>query len=287
MSSVSFAGSIADLAWRPDNDSQLAIAVANVGFGVGELNVVDVSTAQPIFHVDLNPIPRAIAWSPDGTKIAIVTASLVPCLGIDCPALRTFDIQSGGELLYVQSLTDIIDVSWRSDGAYIAYSSSNSITNVTDASDGEIVAQYQAENDVPLTVQTWSPSGQWIATVSDLPDGTLRVWNTITGTIAYSLQIGFVSDITWIGGDQYLTLAENNSVIVISTSNWSVETISVTGIVRSITYLPISNNLFVGLVGNLNVGFQFITSVSIQSTVTPTATLTPTATHTPSLALYN
>nr|BBH93039.1 hypothetical protein KTA_12380 [Thermogemmatispora argillosa] len=135
---------------------------------------------------------QALAWSPDGSRIAagqwpredagvafIWSASLNE-------TLLTYNGQHGG----------VLSVAWSPNGNWIASGSSDHSVHIWDASSGSLFTAYQGHRDsVPAVA--WSPDGHLIASGSF--DRTVQIWEALSGQsqLTYSMPQGRVYSLAW------------------------------------------------------------------------------------------
>ncbi len=164
----------------------------------------------------------AVAWSPDGTRIAsasndgtvqvwraftgntILThkssaeakGSPVPWNAVAwSPNGKDIVIGGIGNIEVRDAATDrfiasygyhaaiVHALAWSPDGRYIAVGSSASLVELWDTLTGRNVYSYQGHNADVLSI-AWSPDGKRI--VSGSSDGTAQVWDALTGNNAYT-----------------------------------------------------------------------------------------------------
>lgn len=145
---------------------------------------------------------RAIAWSPDGKRLATASAS------------GTLQIWSSanGALLHSRRLqTTISSVHWSPDGDTIVAGGINGMAARWDARTGTMMAKmyvsWPARNDVNGI--TWSPHGQLVAMAHGARGtGGLTLWNPNAGTATLSLSNagGWLRGISWSPDGQWLAV---------------------------------------------------------------------------------
>lgn len=140
--------------------------------------------------------PLALAWSPNGTWLALSNGSDATEIW-DVPATRlraTLPVGSndlawspnGRYLALARQVWDITanhplhrfaadsnSMAWSPDGRYLATGGSNRTISIWNASTGEHLRTYQGHT-APINVVRWSPDGQFIASASD--DQTVRIF---------------------------------------------------------------------------------------------------------------
>jgi WD40 repeat protein len=112
----------------------------------------------------------AVAWSPDGTRIASAG------VGQDRTA-QVWDATSGTRLfLYTGHAGYVYTVVWSPDGTRIASGSEDTTVQVWNARNGATPFIYRGHSDMVHTV-AWSPDGRSIASAGG--DTTVQVWQPI------------------------------------------------------------------------------------------------------------
>ena len=113
---------------------------------------------------------RAVAWSPDGKRIASGDGSGV---------VQVWDAADGGHVYTYRGHTDIVyAVAWSPDGKRITSGGLDTTVQVWDAADGGHVYTYRGHSEGVHAV-VWSPDGKRIASGSF--DATVQVWDAANG----------------------------------------------------------------------------------------------------------
>lgn len=108
----------------------------------------------------------AIAWSPDGTRIASV--------GMD-KTVQMWNAFTGKPLWISCCRFDWVNgIAWSPNGTCVASANTNKTVEIWNASTGAPLATYVGHHREVVTV-AWSPDGQHIASGDD--DGIVQVWH--------------------------------------------------------------------------------------------------------------
>jgi WD40 repeat protein len=111
---------------------------------------------------------NALAWSPDGQRIASAGAD---------KSLQVWDVTAGRKyFVYRHPSATINCVAWSYDGRYLAMGASDRLIQVWDTITRNLVTTY-AGHTGNITAVSWSPDGKFIASSS--VDHTLHVWKVL------------------------------------------------------------------------------------------------------------
>jgi len=112
----------------------------------------------------------AVAWSPDGTRIAATSSDSTSIV---------WDGRTGERLATLLGHEgDVFNLSWSPSGEAIATASEDGTARIWDATTGEELFTLSGHQG-PVNAVVWSSSGDRVVTVSD--DATARVWDMVTG----------------------------------------------------------------------------------------------------------
>jgi len=151
----------------------------------------------------------ALAWSPDGTRLAV--AAHDPVVG---NVVNIWNVQIGRQPGYIftgQSAGEAISsLSWSSDGRYVASANGQSV-QMWDAHNGTVFFQHalNAATDV-----AWSPGASNAGDLAFVNDGSTQVWNVWTGTLVSSYPGTPNGALTWSPDGHYLATASGRNVII-------------------------------------------------------------------------
>lgn len=158
--------------------------LAIIGLSVAVRAESDAPT-PPILVLE-NATASAVAWSPDGTQLAVGDATGVRLYTSDLHFIRLME----------QPSQQMKTLQWSPDGSYLAAGGGNDIGNfdretfqqndvfVWNAETGELTTRFD-QHKSPIPSLAWSPDGTQIATGSW--DRTIRIWNALTGQVEYTL----------------------------------------------------------------------------------------------------
>jgi WD40 repeat protein len=109
---------------------------------------------------------NAVAWSPDGRKIASASADT---------NVQVWNVASGSNILTYRGHSSKVNaVAWSPNGKRIASASDDRTVQIWDATTGETIFTYRGHTKEVSSV-AWSPNGTRIASAGY--DATVHVWN--------------------------------------------------------------------------------------------------------------
>ncbi|HVU69328.1 MAG TPA: hypothetical protein VHD63_19505, partial [Ktedonobacteraceae bacterium] len=209
---------IQNVAWAPDQSQRVAIAdgttVRIINGRSGKVlltgpkqTALSTTGAQPLSYLSQGTAAvRALAWSPDGSKIA---SSITTFSGnTDLRTITIWDSYTGAVLKQLTGhKDDIYQLAWSPDGKYLAIQARMQVGNNTL---GTIVTRdeiqiWQVQTRKIITHYTrdihegngfedfsWAPdSTRLISTVEDTT--VARVWNALTGQVLFTYQAEIAS----------------------------------------------------------------------------------------------
>jgi WD40 repeat protein len=209
-------GSLRALAWSPDGRS-LAMGtnpVEVIDPGSGKLSGIPypVHVFWPVVGNDTQAAITALAWSPDGSLLAV--GALRPNNGcvvqvwivhthklsnsFDCPA------SPGGPT----------SLSWSSDGRYLA-TASGQVVLAWDTTIRKATIIFQ-QNITARTNVTWSPIGPLLAFVNN---EATQVWDVSTNRLVSGIAGTPNGVLTWAPDGRYLASASGSKVVLLDASS--------------------------------------------------------------------
>ena len=145
--------------------------------------VLDAVTGEDLFSLERGREVGSVAWSPDGTRIAT---------GSD-DGVWVLDAVTGEDLFSLERGREVGSVAWSPDGTRIATGSDEGV-QVWDAVTGKELLSLERGREVWSVA--WSPDGSRIVTGSTF-DG-VRVWDAVTGENVLSLKHSYrVGSVAW------------------------------------------------------------------------------------------
>ena len=161
--------------WSPDG--QYIAAGSSVP---PRLNLWNVETGERLgSFVGHTQRVQAVAWSPDGSRLASATQ-------FGPSELKIWDVRTGQVL---RSLSGSDSVAWSPDGQYVAASNGEAV-RIYDAASGDLVRTLPTPYSFVQAV-AWSPDGQYVASGGYAPfDTTIKVWDVTTGLLLRILEHG-------------------------------------------------------------------------------------------------
>jgi WD40 repeat protein/predicted Ser/Thr protein kinase len=169
-------GPVHALAWSPSissspSEGSWRIASASGAAGNADVdNTVQIWNAftgdNPLIYRDHFYFVNAVAWSPNGKKIASASADT---------NVQVWNVDTGSNVLTYRGHSNKVNaVTWSPDGTRIASASDDRTVQIWDATTGELIFAYQGHTKEVSSV-AWSPNGKRIASAGH--DGTVHVWN--------------------------------------------------------------------------------------------------------------
>jgi WD40 repeat protein len=120
----------------------------------------------------------ALAWSPNGTKLATGGKNgVIQVWNTTIHTLLATAETHAGEMYAL---------AWSPDGKYLATGSWDGTVQVWEALTGKLLRTYHGHTAEVWNV-SWSPKGKLIASVGE--GGVVQIWNAITGTPVWLLRL--------------------------------------------------------------------------------------------------
>jgi WD40 repeat protein len=173
------ATSVRAVAWSPDSRRLATLGDATPNTSPGVVHVWEAATGKRL-RTYSGALP-ALAWSPDGTRIAQASFD---------KTVQIWEAATGKHLLsYTGHPTPVRSLAWSPDGSRIASVDGtdhdageapdrSASAHVWDAHSGKLLLKYTGHTDTLWGV-SWSPSSQRIVTCSF--DGTTQIWDAANG----------------------------------------------------------------------------------------------------------
>jgi WD40 repeat protein len=190
------------------------IASAGVGANV---HVWDATTGQNLAlyegHSGLIPYVWAVAWSPDGERIASVCSSA----GLD-KTVHLWDAATGQPLTRYRVPSglmpnfSVLSLAWSPDGTRIAAACGQDLIRVWDTATGHLVSTHRSGSEAVSHI-AWSPDSRYLALAQS--DHKARVWDTSTEknvTIYYDHKDG-VRYVAWSPDGTSVATASNDKTV--------------------------------------------------------------------------
>ena len=158
---------------------------------------------------------ETVAWSPDGTKIA-VGGGTYQCErdNLKKHAIYIIDAVTQVVLLTLEGhKCTIVNIAWSPDGNRLVSGSGDGIARVWDTSTGERLNLHsRCAGLATLTGQIWSPDGTRIADFCD-PGRSVDVWDAQSGDNLFSYETnGFVDSLSWSPDGNQIAVASRNYI---------------------------------------------------------------------------
>lgn len=191
-----------DLIWS-SNGSNVASASSD-----GTVQIWNVATASVgIIYRNERKQVRSVAWSPDGSRIAIgysgdrrdtETVHIIQAESGEC--IFTF-AGSGGGFWNSREDSSIYTLAWSPDGSRIAWGGGDNKVNIWDAQTRRQLVSYKGHNSSVHTL-AWSPDSRQI--VSGGADDAVHIWDAATGRNAatYFKHSAAVTGVVWSSNGQ-------------------------------------------------------------------------------------
>lgn len=198
------------LAWSPDG-KRIATACSSIGIDK-TIHIWNAATGQKLLHYDsrYGLLPNfsvlALAWSPDGTRIASTCGD---------KTIRIWNATNGNHIANLKVRSEwVSSVAWSPDSKRIALTNSNHTAQVWDALTGELIVTYRGHSDSVRNI-AWSPDGSHLATASN--DTTVQIWDPASGTHIYTYRghKKWATSLAWSPDGTRIVSASNDMTVQI------------------------------------------------------------------------
>lgn len=198
-----------DLAWSPDSKS-----IASQDFT--KLWVWDVTTGQESFIHQTNHTNElaTLAWSPDGTRIAMIDDPTFDSIAIHLLILHA---KLGKTLVSCNSLKnyDFFQIAWSPDSNRVVVAGDQDV-EICDANTGQKILTYPtvkpASGDQPSYAVAWSPDGNTIASAAANQGHSIQFWNAHSGQPLHYLPGEWPLALAWSPDGKFIALRNGSAV---------------------------------------------------------------------------
>ncbi|HLH61622.1 MAG TPA: hypothetical protein VKV20_08065 [Ktedonobacteraceae bacterium] len=198
------------LAWSPSG-KRIATACSSIDIDK-TIHIWDPLTGQKALSCDsgYGLLPNfsvlALAWSPDGTRIAWTCGD---------KTIRIWEATTGQPLSTWKVRSPwVSNLSWSPDSQYLALANSDHTAQVWHAQTGKAVVTYHGHHDSVRDI-AWSPDGSRLATASN--DTTVQLWDPASGTHIYTYRghTKWATSLAWSPDGTALASASNDMSVQI------------------------------------------------------------------------
>ncbi len=194
--------------WSPDG-KQIASACSSIGIDK-TVHVWDAASGESLSryaaHYGLMPdfSMLALAWSPDGTRIAATGAD---------KTIRIWNVVSRQLIATYQVRSKWpTDLAWSPDSRYLVSAHPDHVAQVWDTFAGTNIMKYQGHSDSIRRV-AWSPDGTRIASASN--DRTVQIWEALSGRHIYTYRghDNWATSVAWSPDGTRIASASNDRTV--------------------------------------------------------------------------
>lgn len=197
------------IAWSPDG-KRIASACSAIGTDK-TIHIWNAIKGGKILQYDSHYglLPNfsvlALAWSPDGTRIASTCGD---------KTLRIWSATDGRHISAIKGLSDgVSDIAWSPDGRCLALAKSDHTAQILDTITGKIVL-YKGHQESVRAI-AWSPDGTRLATASN--DTTVQIWDAANGRhiYTYAEHTHWTTSVAWSPDGTHIASGSNDKTVQI------------------------------------------------------------------------
>jgi nucleoside phosphorylase/DNA-binding beta-propeller fold protein YncE len=198
------------IAWSPDG-TRIASACSSTSTD-NTIHIWDIRTGKtllrcnPHLGLTLDFSVLALAWSPDGTRIAATCGD---------KTIRIWNAATGQRLLTYAVRTGMVnDLAWSPDSKFLATANPDATAQIWDITTGKLLLTYSGHSDSVRSV-AWSPDGTSIASASN--DKTVQIWDSATGNhiFTYHGHTNLTTSVAWSPDGTRIASASNDKTVQI------------------------------------------------------------------------
>ncbi|MBV9228476.1 MAG: hypothetical protein JOZ18_04110 [Chloroflexi bacterium] len=212
-----FSPNVYALSWSPDG-TRIASACSIMAGTDKTVHIWDVVTGKTLLRCNAsqglkpNFSVLAVAWSPDGTRIAAACYDTI----------RVWHTANGHLISVYQSNSAYVnDIVWSPDSTKIATANDNHTVQVWDSKTSENILTYYGHTGSVRDV-AWSPDGARIASAGN--DKTVQIWNSATGKLLFSYpgHSDWTTAVAWSPDGSLIASASNDKTVQIWQANQGI-----------------------------------------------------------------
>ncbi len=202
------------ITWSPDG-TRIASACSTTTID-NTIHIWDIRTGKTVLRCDphlgltLSFSALAVAWSPDGTRIAAICGD---------KTIRVWNTATGQHLTTYKVRTDMVnDLIWSPDSKLLATANPDATAHIWDTTTGELLLIYGGHSEGVRSV-AWSPDGTSIASASN--DETVQIWDSATGNhiFTYKDHTAWTTSVAWSPDGTRVASGSNDMTVKI----WQVK----------------------------------------------------------------